>query len=171
MTKDERRRTDHVIGPPSSVAITMQTHKLLERIAVLLKVNLQNLLMESADPQETAVYWRAEMEGGLADAKDAVAKAVAQEHQLEKQLKAAQSSADEWDGKVDAALQVGDEARARAALKRKMTYEGMANELQQKHAHHRQVIAEMKKSVSALQAKVIDLTGLQKPVRSGRKSS
>jgi phage shock protein A len=149
----------------------MQTQKLLERIAALLEVSLQDLLMESADPQETAAYWRGEMAGGLADAKDAVAKAMAQERQLEKQLRAAQSSADAWDVKVDTALQACEDARARAALKRKMTYESMANDLQLRLAHQHQVIADMKKSVSALQAKVIDLTGCARPVRSRRKSS
>jgi len=153
--------------------LPVQTRKLLDRITTLLKVRLQDLLLESADPKETVAYWRAEMEAGLADAKDAVAKAIAQERQLEKHLKAAQSSADEWDGKVDAALHACDDARARAALKRKMTYESMANDLQQRLAHQHQVIAEMKKSVSALQAKVIDLTGLAGggPVRSRSKSS
>jgi phage shock protein A len=145
--------------------------RLLERIAVLLKVNLQDLLMESADPQETVAYWRTEMEAGLADAKDSVAKAVAQERQLEKQLKAAQSSADAWDVRVDAALEAGDDARARTALKRKMTYEGMANESRQKLDRQRQVIAQMKASVSALQQKAIDLVGHARPPRSGRKSS
>ena len=149
----------------------MPTRKLLDRLAALLEVSLQDLLMESADPQETAAYWRAEMAGGLADAKDTVAKAVAQECQLEKQLKAAQSSADAWDVKVDAALQACDDARARAALKRKMTYESIAADQQVRLAHQHQLIAEMKKSVSALQAKVIDLAGLHKPVRSGRRSS
>lgn len=148
----------------------MQT-KLLGRIAALLEVSLQDLLMESADPQETVAYWRAEMEAGLADAKDAVARAVAQERQLEKRLEAAQSSADEWDAKVDAALETGDDAQARTALKRKMTYEGMANELRQKHDRQRQVIAEMRASVSALQQKAIDLVGQAKPTRAGRKSS
>ena len=138
----------------------VQTRKLLNRIATLLEVSLQDLLMESADPQETVAYWRAEMQAGLADAKDAVAKAIAQERQLEKHLKATQSSADEWDGKVDAALQACDDARARAALKRKMTYESMANDLQQRLVHQHQVMAEMKTSVSALQAKAIDMTGL-----------
>jgi len=147
------------------------TRNLLDRIAALLEVSLQDLLMESADPQETAAYWRAEMAGGLADAKDAVAKAVAQERQLEKQLRAAQSSADAWDVKVDAALQACDDVRARAALKRKMTYESMANDLQLRLAHQHQVVADMKKSVSALQAKVIDLTCFTRPVRSRRKLS
>jgi phage shock protein A len=164
MTKDER---DH---RSFFVENVMQT-RLLERIAVLLKVNLQDLLMESADPQETVAYWRAEMEAGLADAKDAVAKAMAHERQLEKQLKAAQSSADEWDAKVDAALEASDDVRAHIALKCKMTYEGMANELRKKLDRQRQVIAEMKASVSALQQKAIALVGHARSARSGRKSS
>ncbi len=147
----------------------MQT-KLLDRIAWLLKVNLQDLLLESADPSETAAYWRAEMASGLAEAQDAVAKAVALEHQIEKQLKAAQSSADERNAHVDAALQAGDEPRARAALKRKLAYEDIARESQHRLAHQQQVTADMRASVSALQAKVIDLEGLQKPARSGRRS-
>ena len=154
-----------------SSSVPVQTQKLLERIAVLLKVNLQDLLMESADPQETAAYWRAEMEGGLADAKDAVARALAQERQLERRLQTAQTSIAKWDDKVDAALQAGDEDRARAALNRKMTYEQVAQDLQEKLDLHRQVTAKMKASVSALQEKAQDLTGLVRPVRSRSKSS
>ena len=149
----------------------MQTQKLLERIAMLLKVNVNDLLMESTDPQEAVAYWRAEMEGGLADAKDTVARALAQERQLEKQLQAAQTSIAKWDAKVDAALPAGDEDRARAALNRKMTYERIAQDLQQKLDHHRQVTAKMKASVSALQEKAQDLTGPVRPVRSRSKSS
>jgi phage shock protein A len=144
-----------------------QTHKLLERIAALLKVNLQDLLMESPDPQEAAAHWRAEMESGLADAKDAVAKAVARERQIAKQLGAAESSAAEWDAKVDAALEAGDDARARAALKRKALYERVAQGLQAKLDQHRKVLADMKASVNALQEKVKDLESLGKPSRSG----
>ena len=145
--------------------------KLFDRIAALLKVNLSDLLMEEADPQEAVAHWRAEMESGLADAKDAVAKAMAQERQLEKELRAAQSSAADWDAQTDVALQAGDEDKARAALKRKAAYERVAQELRAKLDHQRQVMAEMKASVKALEVKAQDLTGLTRPVRSGRKTS
>ena len=149
----------------------MQTQKLLDRIAVLLKVNVNDLLMDSPDPQATAAYWRAEMERGLEQAKDAVAAALVQERQIERQLSEAQAGMSEWDAKADAALQAGDEDRARMALQRKLTYEHIAAEAQQKLEHHRQVIAEMKSAVNALQAKAQDLTGLDKPVRSGRNTT
>jgi len=157
----------------------VQTQNLLDRIAVLLKVNLQDLLMESADPQEAAAHWRAEIKSGLADAKDAVARALAQERQIERRLQAAQSSIEKWDAKVDAALQAGDEDRARTALNRKMTCERITQDLQAKLDHHRQVIVKMKASVNALQEKGLDLEGFapfaslrgatQKP-RSGSKT-
>jgi len=149
----------------------VQTQKLLDRIAVLLKVNVNDLLMDSPDPQATAAYWRAEMERGLEQAKDAVAAALVQERQIERQLSEAQAGMSEWDAKADAALQAGDEDRARMALQRKLTYEHIAAEAQQKLEHHRQVIAEMKSAVNALQAKAQDLTGLDKPVRSGRNTT
>jgi len=149
----------------------MQTQELLERIAALLKVSLQDLLMEGTDPQEAVAYYRTEVEDGLAEAKDAVAKAVAQERHIAKQLGAAESSAAEWDARVDVALQAGDDARARAALRRKASYECAAQGLQAKLDHHRQVLADMKASVSALQEKIKDLEGLGKPSRSGSRPS
>jgi len=49
------------------------------------------------------------MDEGIAQAKDAVAAAIAQQRQLEKQVEAAQASSAEWDAKTDALLKVGDE--------------------------------------------------------------
>jgi phage shock protein A len=149
----------------------MQTQKLLDRIALLLQVSLADLLMDEADPQEAVAHWRAEAERGLSDAQDAVARAIVQERQMEKQLRGALSSSAAWDAKVDAALQAGDEGRARAALRRKATYDQSARAFQEKLDHHRLVLSEMKASLRALQVKAQDLTGLtNQPIGSGRKS-
>jgi phage shock protein A len=146
----------------------MQTQRLLDRITLLLQVSLADLLMDEVDPQEAIAHWRAEAERGLADAQDAVARAIVQERQMEKQLREAQSSSAAWDAKVDAALQAGDESRARAALRRKATYEQTARLFQDKLDHHRQVLADMKAGLGALEIKMQDLTGLTRPDRSGR---
>jgi len=148
----------------------MQTQQLLNRITTLLKVNASDLMMDAANPQEAVARWRAEMERGLEQAKDAVAAARVQERRLEQQLKEAQISMAKWDAQVDAALQSGDEEQARVALRRKKTYECVAQELQQKLDHHRQVVVEMRASVKALQDKIQDLGGLARPPRSGSKT-
>ena len=148
----------------------MQTQKLLDRIATLLQVNLSDLALDEADPQAAVAHWRAEMERGLEQAKDAVAAARVQERRLEQQLKEAQISIARWDAQVDAALQARDEEQALVALRRKMAYESVAQELQLKLDHHRQVVAEMKASVKALQDKIQDLEGLARPPRSGSKT-
>lgn len=151
----------------------MQTQKLLDRIALLLKINVDDLLMEEPDPQAAVAReaWRAEIEQGLAQAQDAVAAAIAQERQIERQLREAQLGAAKWDARADEALRTGDEEQARAALRRKLTYECIADEAQKKLEHHRQVVTDMKAALSALQAKAQDLTGLDRPVRSGRNAT
>ncbi len=109
--------------------------------------------MDEADPQDVVAHYLAEMDEGIAQARDAVAAAIAQQHQLEKQVQAARASGAEWDAKTDASLKAGDEEQARRALKRKMAYERVAEESQKKLDHQRQVVAEMKASVAALQDK------------------
>jgi len=147
----------------------MSNLKLSRRITALLQVNLSDLLMDEADPRDAVTHYLAEMDEGIARAKDAVAAAVAQQHQLEKQVEAAQASGAEWDAKTDASLKAGDEEQARRALKRKMAYERVAEDLQKKLDHQQQVVAEMKASVAALQDKAKEARRA-KSDRSGRKT-
>ena len=114
-------------------------------------------------------HYLAEMDEGIAQAKDAVAAAIAQQHQLEKQAQAAQSFGAEWDAKTDAWLKAGDEEQARRALKRKMAYQRVAEESQKKLEHQQPGVAEMKASVAALQDKAKEARRA-KSDRSGRKT-
>ncbi len=140
------------------------TQKLLKRITALLQVDLQDLLMDKDAPPGTpgeaaesdAAHWIAEMEKGLEQAQDAVAAALVQERQLLGKLREAQACSGEWDAKTDAALQAGDEERARVTLRRKLAYDQAAAELQGKLDHHRKTMADMKASVEALQVKIKD---------------
>ena len=147
----------------------MANLKLSRRIAALLGVNLSDLLMDETDPQDAVAHYLAEMDEGIAQAKDAVAAAIAQQRQLEKQAKTAQASSAEWDAKTDAFLRVGDGEQARRALKRKMAYEGVAKELQKKLDHQQQVVTDMKASVAALQDKAKEARRA-KSGRAGRKT-
>ena len=147
----------------------MSNLKLSRRMAALLQVNLSDLLMDEADPQDAVAHYLSEMDEGIAQAKDAVAAAIAQQRQLEKQVKATQVSSAEWDAKTDALLKAGDEEQARRALRRKMAYERVAEDLQKKLDHQQQVVAEMKASVAALQDKAKEARRA-KSDRSGRKT-
>jgi phage shock protein A len=139
-------------------------HSLLKRIATLLEINLDDLLMGAADPHDAAAPIIADMERGLAQARDAVASAVVKERQLERQLVEASALNEEWDAKTDAALQAGDEDLARSALKHKLSYQQRAEALQAELDRHRQALAEMKAGLSALQAKVKETRLKSRPV-------
>jgi len=127
------------------------------RIATLLKISISDLLLEADDPQEAAAPLLAEMESGLAQAKDAVAAAVVKEHQLEQQLVKAHALSAEWDAKTDTALHSGDDDAARHALKRKIAYERRASEVQAALEQQRETVAEMRDGLKALQEKVEDI--------------
>lgn len=131
--------------------------RLFERIAALVRVNVSDLLLDTPDSQDAARHYVAEMEDGLAQAKDAVASAVAQEHQLERQVREAQAACAEWDERADAALRAGDEGQARLALRRKQACERAGEQAQAQLDRQRQTLAEMKASLGALQAKIEDV--------------
>src|SRR5512136_881657 len=133
------------------------SRSLFKRAAVLLEINLDDLLMDAADPNAAAADYLAEMERGLAQAKNAVAAEIAKGRQIERQLAEARASGAEWDAKADAALRAGDEEQARLALKRKLFYQHRLEELQEELDRHTQTVAEMKTSLSGLQAKAEDV--------------
>ncbi len=150
-----------------------RTQDLLARLQSLLHINMSDLLMDDRGPGDMAIpaarHWRGEMEEGLAQAKDAVASAIVQERQLEQRLLKVQAACDEWDRKCDTALEAGDEATARAALRRRQTYQRQAGELQSKLDHERQVVAEMKAAVADLQDKIKAMGNSKPPGPEGKR--
>ncbi len=123
----------------------------------MLKANLADMLLESHDPQEAASRFIAEMESGLAEAKDAVASAMVEERKTEKQLQETKALCDEWDAKTDEALRAGDESEARRALGRKASLQKQAQALEQDLDRQTQAVAKMKADLSALQTKIQDI--------------
>ena len=127
------------------------------RISALLKISISDLFLEADDPQQAAAPLLDEMEGGLAQARDAVAAAMVKERQLEQQLVKAQAMRAEWDAKTDAALHAGDDDGARRALKRKIAFERRASEAQATLEQQRETVAEMRASLRALREKAKDI--------------
>jgi phage shock protein A len=133
------------------------TKSLFKRIAGWLAIDSNDLWLDVADPQAEIAPVLAEMESGLAQAKDAVASALVKEHQLEQRLKEAMAASVEWDARTDAALHAGDEEAARQALERKHAYQQTAQAIQAALDRQRQTVADMKASLGLLQARVQDI--------------
>ncbi|MBN1890125.1 MAG: PspA/IM30 family protein [Thermoflexales bacterium] len=133
------------------------TKSLFKRIAGWLAIDPNDLWLDVADPEAKVRSLLAEMDSGLVQTKDAVAKAVVKEHQLAQRLARMAAAIAEWDAKADAALQAGDEKAARRALERKQPYRRAAQDIQASLDKQRQTVAEMKASLSLLQAKANEI--------------
>lgn len=96
---------------------------LLERVATLLRANLNDLLDKAEDPAAMLKQLLRDMENQLLQVKTQVAIAIADQHVLERKRAEHEESMNAWRRKAELALAKGDEPLARAALERSLQSE------------------------------------------------
>jgi phage shock protein A len=100
---------------------------LLERVAALLRANVNDLVDKAEDPEKMMKQLVLDMENQLLQVKTQVAIAIADQHLLEKKKKEHDDSAAEWHKKAELAVSKGKDDLARAALERALGHEQMAS--------------------------------------------
>jgi len=100
---------------------------LLERVAALLRANVNDLIDKAEDPEKMLKQLVLDMENQLLQVKTQVAIAIADQHLLEKKKKEHDSSAEEWQKKAELAVSKSKDDLARAALERALSHEQMAS--------------------------------------------
>ncbi|HLH33270.1 MAG TPA: PspA/IM30 family protein [Alloacidobacterium sp.] len=100
---------------------------LLERVAALLRANVNDLIDKAEDPEKMLKQLVLDMENQLLQVKTQVAIAIADQHLLEKKKKEHDNSAGEWHKKAELAVSKGKDDLARAALERALSHEQMAS--------------------------------------------
>jgi phage shock protein A len=99
---------------------------LLERVAALLRANVNDLIDKAEDPEKMLKQLVLDMENQLLQVKTQVAIAIADQHLLEKKKKEHDFSADEWHKKAELAVSKAKDDLARAALERALSHEQMS---------------------------------------------
>ncbi|RXS97182.1 PspA/IM30 family protein [Silvibacterium dinghuense] len=99
---------------------------LLERVATLLRANLNDLVDKAEDPEKLMKQLVLDMENQLMQVKTQVAIAIADLHVLDKKRKEHESAAEEWKRKAELAVKKDADDLARAALERVLSSEQMA---------------------------------------------
>jgi phage shock protein A len=99
---------------------------LLERVAALLRANVNDLIDKAEDPEKMLKQLVLDMENQLLQVKTQVAIAIADQHLLEKKKMEHDHSAEEWHKKAELAVSKGKDDLARAALERALSHEQMA---------------------------------------------
>jgi phage shock protein A len=99
---------------------------LLERVAALLRANVNDLVDKAEDPEKMLKQLVLDMENQLLQVKTQVAIAIADQHLLEKKKNEHESASEDWHKKAGLAVSKGKDDLARAALERALSHEQMA---------------------------------------------
>lgn len=96
---------------------------LMERVATLLRANLNDLMDRAEDPEKMLKQLILDMENQLLQLKTQVAMALADGHLLDKKAREHEAAVVEWHRKAELAVSKGEDALARAALERAIAQE------------------------------------------------
>jgi phage shock protein A len=129
---------------------------LFSRLWTLIRANLNHWLSRMEDPEKILEQAVQEMQDQLVMNRQAVAQAIATQKRTERQATQAQNMAQEWYQRAQLALQKGDEALARQALTRRQSYLETATAMQAQLSQQSDVVAQLKKNLQALEAKLVD---------------
>lgn len=99
---------------------------LMERVATLLRANVNDLIDRAEDPEKMLKQLLIDMENQLLQVKTQVAIAIADQHLLEKKAVEQRETADGWRRKAELAVDKGEDELARLALERALSHDGMA---------------------------------------------
>src|SRR5260221_14603909 len=107
---------------------------LLERVATLIRANLNDLIDKAENPEILIKQVILDMENQLLQVKTQVAIAIADQHLLEKKQKENEDRISEWNRKADFAVGKKQDDLARAAIERSLHYKQMSESFRQQLA-------------------------------------
>src|SRR5919197_2027948 len=99
---------------------------LLERVATLIRANLNDFIDRAEDPEKMLKQVILDMQNQFMQVKTQVAIAIADQHLLEKKQSESLESQKEWLRKAELAVSKKEDDLARVAIERSLTYENAA---------------------------------------------
>jgi len=127
---------------------------LLERVATLLRANVNDLIGKAEDPEKMLKQLLLDMENQLLQVKTQVAIAIADQHMLERKKKEHDDAVESWRQKAALAVAKGEDDLARAALDRSLSHKQMSASFDQQIEDQRAEGEIMRSNYSKLQQKL-----------------
>jgi len=127
---------------------------LLERVAALVRANLNDLIDKAEEPEKMIKQVILDMQNQLLQIKTQVAIAMADEHLLAKKAKESEDRQSEWMRKAEMAVEKKDDALARAALERAMGAKELAENFHQQVADQKAEVENLKAALRKLEGKL-----------------
>ncbi len=129
---------------------------LLERVATLVRANLNDLVDKAEDPEKMLKQVTLDMENQLLQVKTQVAIAIADQHLLEKRRKENEEKSAEWMRKAELAVDKKQDDLARAALERHKSYQQMDEAFGQQVADQKTQVENLKVALHKLDKKLAE---------------
>jgi phage shock protein A len=129
---------------------------LLERVATLVRANLNDLIDKAEEPEKMIKQVILDMQNQLMQVKTQVAISIADQHLLEKKRQENQDKSAEWMRKAELAVDKKQDDLARAALERSMSYKQMAEGFDQQIADQKLQVESLKSALHKLEQKLAE---------------
>jgi len=127
-----------------------------ERISRIIRSNIGDLLDRAEDPEKVLQQIMVDMQQDLREAKLQVAAAIRDQKKLETQYQENLGMVDRWEKRAISAVENGDDTLAKEALRRKRTFEQLAQGYKEQLDEQVKSVQFLKTSLAALEAKIED---------------
>ena len=128
----------------------------LERVATLIRANLNDLIDRAEDPEKMIKQVILDMENQLLQVKTQVAISMADHHLLQKKQAEQAERAAEWMRKAELAVDKGEDDLARAALERYQSFTRMADSYTQQITDQKQQVDTLRNALAQLEQKLVE---------------
>jgi phage shock protein A len=129
---------------------------LLERVATLVRANLNDLIDKAEDPEKLIKQVILDMQNQLLQVKTQVAISIADQHLLLKKQQENEAAAEEWVRKAELAVDKKQDDLARAALERSMTSKNVAASFAEQVADQTAQVENLKTALRKLELKLAE---------------
>jgi phage shock protein A len=129
---------------------------LLERVATLLRANLNDLIDKAEDPEKMIKQVILDMQNQLMQVKTQVAIAIADQHLLEKKQKENEQAESDWMRRAELAVDKKQDDLARTAIERAMSYKHLAESFAQQVLDQKAQVEELKTALQKLEQKLAE---------------
>lgn len=129
---------------------------IFKRIQDIISANLNDLVAGYENPEQLLRQAVGEMEDAIHKARPDVAKAMANEKTISRELSANSSQYSTWEDRAHSAVESGDDKLARKALERKREYEKIVAALRDQHVAAQEASQMLRRQLEAMEAKLAD---------------
>jgi phage shock protein A len=129
---------------------------LLERVATLVRANLNDIIDKAEEPEKMIKQVILDMQNQLLQVKTQVAIAIADQHLLEKKQKENQDKSADWVRKAELAVDKKEDDLARAAIERSLSYRSLAGNFAEQVADQTVQVENLKSALRKLELKLAE---------------